>query len=144
MTTSGFFAAIIDVFEMIGVIALCVGFVISAWLSIRALAQGQGGAAAFQVLRRTLGGTILLGLEIFVAADIVRTLYAPTLEETLILGLIIVIRTVLSMSIQIEIDGVLPWRRALLTSGAQVLADAVNSGKNSESSRDGESSESSN
>ena len=43
----------------------------------------------------------------------------------LILGLIVVIRTVLSMAIQIEIEGVLPWRRALLTSGAQLLADQV-------------------
>ena len=43
----------------------------------------------------------------------------------LILGLIVVIRTVLSMSIQIEIDGVSPWRRALLRSGADVLASTA-------------------
>ena len=43
----------------------------------------------------------------------------------LYIGLIVLIRTVLSMSIQIEIDGVLPWRRALLTSGGQVLGEQI-------------------
>ena len=72
------------------------------------------------------GAAILLGLEILVAADLIRTITSkPSIEDALILGLIVLIRTVLSMSIQIEIEGVLPWRKALLTSGAQVLGDAV-------------------
>ncbi|WP_454137808.1 DUF1622 domain-containing protein [Microbacterium paulum] len=69
---------------------------------------------------------MLLGLEILVAADLIRTITSkPSIEDALILGLIVLIRSVLSMSIQIEIEGVLPWRKALLTSGAQVLGDAV-------------------
>ena len=61
-----------------------------------------------------------------VAADLIRTITSkPSMEDALILGLIVLIRTVLSMAIQIEIDGVLPWKRALLTSGAQVIADQV-------------------
>lgn len=80
------------------------------------------------VVVEVLGVGILLGLEVLVAADLVRTITSkPSLEDALILGLIVVIRTVLSMSIQIEIEGVLPWRRALTTSGAQVLADQVRS-----------------
>jgi hypothetical protein len=43
----------------------------------------------------------------------------------LILGIIVLIRTVLSMSIQIEIEGMLPWRRAMLTSGGQMLGESV-------------------
>lgn len=125
MTAEGFLLAIVLVFEVIGVIALCAGLVLSAVLAIRSLRRGEGGGAAFLVLRRSLGGSILLGLEIFVAADIMRTIFTPTLQEALTLGLIVIIRTVLSMSIQIEIDGVLPWRRALFTSGAQVVGGAV-------------------
>jgi uncharacterized membrane protein len=113
-------------FEVIGAIAMVVGFVISVVLGIRALQRGEGGAAAFQVLRNTLGGAILLGLEVLVAADLIRTITSkPSLEDAAILGLIVLIRTVLSMSIQIEIEGVLPWRRALLTSGGQVVGEAV-------------------
>ncbi len=82
--------------------------------------------AAFLTLRNTLGGAILLGLEVLVAADLIRTITSkPSLEDALILGLIVLIRTVLSMAIQIEIEGSLPWQRALLTSGAQVMADQV-------------------
>lgn len=123
MTASGFFHAIVLIIEVLGVIAVCAGIVIAAVLALRTLRR-EGGAAAFETLRRALGGSILLGLEIFVAADIIRTIYTPTLQETLILALIVVIRTVLSMSIQIEINGVVPWWRALLTGGAEVLASA--------------------
>ena len=113
-------------FEVIGAIAMVTGFAIAVVLGFRALRRSQGGAQAFTVLRTTLGGAILLGLEVLVAADLIRTITSkPSLEDAAILGLIVLIRTVLSMSIQIEIDGVLPWRRALLTSGAQVVAGSL-------------------
>lgn len=125
MTAAAVFDTVVLVFEAIGVVALCVGLVISGVVALRTLRRGEGGAAAFQTLRNALGGSILLGLEVFVAGDIIRTVFTPSLEEALNLGLIVVIRTVLSMSIQIEIDGVLPWKRALLTSGGQVLAKEI-------------------
>ncbi len=113
-------------FEAIGALAMIVGFVIAIVLGIRSLQRGEGGVAAFQVLRTTLGSAILLGLEVLVAADLIRTITSkPSLEDAAILGLIVLIRTVLSMSIQIEIEGSLPWRRALLTSGGKMLGDAV-------------------
>ncbi len=56
---------------------------------------------------------MLLGLSVLVAADLVRTVaVAPTVENVLILGLIVLIRTFLSFSPEIEIEGVAPWRRA--------------------------------
>lgn len=125
MRIDDLFEVIVSAIEIIGVGAVVVGFIIAAVLSVRALRRGAGGTAAYHVLRTTIGGSILLGLEIFVAADIIHTLSAPSLEDAAVLGLIVVIRTVLSMSIQIEIDGVLPWRRALLTSGSQVVAGAI-------------------
>lgn len=81
--------------------------------------------SAFQVLRRLIGSPILLGLEILVAADLIRTIVTPSLEEAAKRALIVAIRTVLSISIQIEIEGLLPWKRALLTNGGQMLAETV-------------------
>jgi len=113
-------------FEAIGAATMVVGFGVALVLGIRSLRRGEGGQRAFSVLRTTLGSAILLGLEVLVAADLVRTITSkPSLEDAAILGLIVLIRTVLSISIQIEVEGVLPWRRALLTSGGQMLGAAV-------------------
>lgn len=125
MNVEAVFDAIVIGIEALGVAAVVIGFAIAVVLAVRSLAGGAGGRAAFQTLRTAIGGSILLGLEIFVAADIIRTISTPSLEDAAVLGLIVIIRTVLSMSIQIEIDGVAPWRRALLTSGGEVLADEI-------------------
>jgi len=120
------FTVVAVVFECVGALAMVIGFVVAVVLGARALRRGHGGTKAFTTLRTTLGGAILLGLEILVAADLIRTITSkPSIEDALILGLIVLIRTVLSMSIQIEIDGTLPWRRALLGSGAQVVAREI-------------------
>lgn len=73
----------------------------------------QRTANAYRQYRQDLGRAILLGLEFLVAGDIIRTVVvAPTLENVLILGLIVLIRTFLSFSLQLEIDGRWPWQRA--------------------------------
>src|SRR6266576_3946506 len=59
-----------------------------------------------------VGRAILLGLEFLIAGDIIRTVVvAPTLQNVLVLGLIVLIRTFLSLSLQLEIEGRLPWHR---------------------------------
>ena len=64
-------------------------------------------------MRSYFGSSILLGLEVLVAADLIRTVAVePTLENVAVLGLMVVIRTVLSLSLEIEIDGRLPRQRA--------------------------------
>ena len=68
---------------------------------------------------------MLFALEILVAADLIRTVaVAPTLANVAVLGLIVLIRTFLSFSLEIEIEGVPPWRR-LATSGAAIAARAA-------------------
>jgi Protein of unknown function (DUF1622) len=68
---------------------------------------------------------LLLSLENLVAADLIRTVaVAPTAGNVLVLGLIVLIRTFLSFSLEIEIDGIWPWRRAL-ASGATTVAQAT-------------------
>jgi uncharacterized membrane protein len=129
-----FFGSVTIAFEVLGALAMVVGTVIAAVLCVRSLSRGDGGEAAFTTLRNTLGGAILLGLEVLVAADLLRTITSPpSLEDALILGLIVLIRTVLSFSIQVEIDGVAPWRRALLTSGGQLIGDAVGKDRRAQS-----------
>lgn len=67
----------------------------------------------YRPLRRHLGASILLGLEFLVAADIIRTVaLTPDLRSVAILGAIVVIRTFLSYSLQLEVDGSLPWKGA--------------------------------
>ncbi len=79
------------------------------------LRRSDRPAKAYLVLRQAFGGTLLLGLEILVAADLLRTVaVAPTLDNVFVLGLIVAIRTFLSFSLETEIEGVAPWRRALI------------------------------
>jgi uncharacterized membrane protein len=68
---------------------------------------------AYRAYRQDLGRAILLGLEFLIAGDIIRTVVvAPTLENMLILALIVVIRSFLSMALQLEVEGRWPWQRA--------------------------------
>lgn len=120
------FSYIATFFEILGTAAMVGGIFIAGWLSIRSLGRGESGTRAFTLLRETMGSAILLGLEILVAADLVRTITSnPSMKDAVILGLIVLIRTVLSMSIQIEIEGVLPWNKALLQSGGQMLNKVI-------------------
>jgi uncharacterized membrane protein len=109
--------------EAIGVAVLIVGLVWSVVVATR-MWRAAGGRRAYQALRETFGGVLLLGLEILVAADLIRTVaISPTLQSVAVLGLIVLIRTFLSFSLQVEIDGVPPWRRAV-TGGAAAIARA--------------------
>ena len=65
---------------------------------------------SYRQLRRDLGKAILLGLEILVAADIIATVVTePTMQKVLTLGVIVLIRTFLSLSLQVELEGKFPW-----------------------------------
>ena len=67
----------------------------------------------YRTFRQNLGRGILLGLEFLVAADIIRTVAVePTLQSVSVLGLIVLIRTFLSMALEVEVDGRWPWQRA--------------------------------
>jgi uncharacterized membrane protein len=97
-------------FEAVGVAVILGGFVLAFYRAAKQ--QRTTGTGAFETLRATFGRSILLGLEILIAADLVRTI---TVELTFynlgVLGALIGIRTVLSLSLEVEIDGQWPWRR---------------------------------
>ena len=70
------------------------------------------GAGSYERLRRNLGRVILVGLEVLIVADIIRTIIVDqTLESVTVLGVVVVIRIVLSFSLEVEIDGAWPWQR---------------------------------
>jgi uncharacterized membrane protein len=103
---------IAQIFEYIGGGVLCAGLLWSVVLAVGTWRR-DGGRAAYLQVRATFGGVLLLGLEILVAADLIRTVaVSPTLENVAVLGVIVLIRTFLSFSLQIEIDGRVPWKRA--------------------------------
>ena len=131
-TFTGLMDHVAQGFEALGVAILAVGVIWSFVLAVMAGRRSGWSAKAYLVLRQAFGGTLLLGLEVLVAADLVRTVaVAPTLDNVLVLGLIVVIRTVLSFSLETEIEGVAPWRRALI-SGAGTIRRASGSALDSE------------
>lgn len=104
--------AVAQAFEVVGVAILILGAV---WTAARAVAERGHGTDTYESMRRRFGRTLLLGLEVLVAADIVKTVAVEsTLESVLVLAVLVVVRTVLSLSLDAEIDGVAPWRRAEL------------------------------
>jgi uncharacterized membrane protein len=116
-----FFERATQAFEVLGVSSMVLGTGYAIGLAIVTWRRADG-ARAFKILRNSIGGAILLGLELLVAADIVKTVTSkPSLTDAAILGMIVLIRTVLSFTIEVEIDGVAPWRKALMT-GPGVLA----------------------
>ena len=103
----------VKAFEVLGVLILIVGGFIALVGCVVELAHGRDPSRAFDEVRARLGRAILLGLEILVVADIIRTIVvSPTLSSALTLGLIVVVRIALSFAIDIEVDGIVPWRKA--------------------------------
>ncbi|NVP56932.1 DUF1622 domain-containing protein [Mycoplana rhizolycopersici] len=97
--------------EFFGVSVILVGVVVATIGYIRDLLSSRRGAA-YENYRANLGRGILLGLEILIGADIIATIISPlTWESVGLLGLIVLIRTFLSFSLEAEIDGHWPWAR---------------------------------
>jgi uncharacterized membrane protein len=112
-------------FEIAAALILVFGLLFAFFLAARVYTRTHDGKATYRTLRQSFGGVILLGLEVLVAGDLIRTVaVTPTLTNVAVLGLIVLIRTFLSFSLEIEIDGVPPWRRGLV-SGATVVRNAA-------------------
>jgi uncharacterized membrane protein len=104
--------AVSAAFGLIGVGVVVVGFATSLVKGVR-LWPSTGASGAYVGIRSTFGRSILLGLEVLVAGDIIRTVaLQPTLANLAVLGLLVVIRTFLAWSLEVEIDGRWPWTRA--------------------------------
>jgi uncharacterized membrane protein len=113
-------------FEVFAVSVLLVGLIWSLVMAGRVWRRSGDARRGYALLREFFGGVLLLAVEILVAADLIRTVaVTASLESVAVLGLIVLIRTFLSFSLEIEIEGVAPWRRAVAGSGAGVLSRAA-------------------
>ena len=99
--------------EVLGILTLIVGLAAALVRAGLALLGGRGAEEGYRIVRTVFGRSILLGLEFLVAADIIRTVAVePSLQNVAVLGVIVLIRTFLSFSLGVEIDGRWPWQRA--------------------------------
>ena len=102
--------------EILGVATVLVGLAAALVSGALGLLGGDGPGSVYRTIRAVFARSILLGLEFLVAADIIRTVAVqPSLENVAVLGLIIFIRTFLSFSLEVELDGRWPWARGSST-----------------------------
>lgn len=101
------------VLELLGAVIIVGSVGVSTLLFLINGARSTDWRQAYRNYRANLGRGILLGLELLVGADIISTITAPlTLQTVGLLGLVVLIRTFLSFSLETEIEGCWPWRRA--------------------------------
>ena len=111
MTFTEVMDGVVRGFEIAGVAVLAAGGLIALAVCARDLFRGPP-RLAYERLRQNLGRCILLGLEVLIIADIVLTVTIDqTIESALTLGIIVLVRTFLSFSLEIELEGTVPWHR---------------------------------
>ena len=102
---------VVKAFEVAGVTIFAIGSIVALVNAARTLRRGER-RRAYEGARQDVGRAVLLGLEVLIIADIVETITVdPTLQSAGTLALIVLVRTFLSFSLEIELEGVVPWRR---------------------------------
>ena len=98
--------------DFIGIVVILAGTALSILLTLIKLVKGRGAHALYKSFRNSLARSILLGLEFLIAGDIIRSVAGDiNLESVIILGIIVIIRTIISMEFELEINGRWPWQR---------------------------------
>jgi len=117
--------------DFAGVAVMVIGAVVSLPLAIRGhqprqLPPGAEKLSFYRSYRQLLGRSILLGLELLVAADIIRTVaVTPTFVSVGVLAIIVLIRTFLSFSLELEITGRWPWQKEASAARSGATASAA-------------------
>jgi uncharacterized membrane protein len=124
VTYREFFSHVVDVVEAVGATILVVGG-LGAFMRYAYELVVQRDRDTFGDLRKNLGRVILLGLEVLIIADIIRTIVVDqSVESVAVLGIIVIIRVVLSFSLEVEIDGMWPWNRWRLPPDSPAVDDS--------------------
>ena len=101
------------VIEALAVAIICAAVLVGTIVYAAEILSRRANEGSYTNFRRRIGRALLLGLEILVAADVIRTVaLEPSLQNILILGLLIIIRTFLSWSLILEVEGRWPWQPA--------------------------------
>lgn len=98
--------------EIAGVAAIVLGVVASIVALVVRMVRRVPDADVYRLARRDIGRSILFGLELLVAGDIIRTVVvSPTFTSVGVLAIVVLIRTFLSFTLELEISGRWPWQR---------------------------------
>jgi uncharacterized membrane protein len=101
------------VIEYLGVAVVVLGVILASVIFLREGLSARDWRCAYGRYRANLGRGILIGLELLVAADIIATVTAPLTPSSVgLLAAVVLIRTFLSFSLETEIEGRWPWKRA--------------------------------
>lgn len=112
MTYEQYIDDVVKVVETVGTGIMVIGGLGAFLAFLRDAAADSRRVGSYERLRRNLGRCILLGLEVLIVADIVRTVVVDqTFQSVTVLGIIVLIRILLSFSLDVEIDGAWPWNR---------------------------------
>jgi uncharacterized membrane protein len=131
--TQSFIAVIGEIIDIAGVVVIATGAVIGIGLFARDLARQVQLIDAYGRLRTFLGRSLLLGLEFLVAGDVIKTVAVePTFDSVVVLAIIVLVRTVLSLSIDVEVDGRWPWQAAATQSARGQSSENTSAGTWSE------------
>lgn len=97
--------------DAVGVAVIVIAIAVAAVAFARGLTRDEPFDSSYRQLRQSIGRGILLGLELLVAGDIIRTVaISPTFTSVGVLALIVIIRTFLSFSLEVELTGRWPWQ----------------------------------
>ena len=97
--------------DVAGVLVIVFGGLLATILFVRRALRREESSASYRAYRQSLGRAILLGLEFLVAGDIIRTVaVSPTFTSVGVLAVIVVVRTFLSFSLEVELEGRWPWQ----------------------------------
>jgi uncharacterized membrane protein len=120
-------SGVVRVVEAVGAGIMVIGGLGAFLVFASQVLHAETAAGSYDALRRNLSRCILLGLEVLIVADIVRTIIVdPTIASVTVLGIIVLIRILLSFSLEVEIDGVWPWRRSQLDGSQDATAPPDN------------------
>ena len=105
--------------ELLAVVIIVATILVASMIYVAMILGGRGSGDTYREYRHRVARALLLGLEILVAADIIRTVaLEPTLRNVIILGLLVLIRTFLSWGLVVEIEGRWPWQSQPVAEGA--------------------------
>jgi uncharacterized membrane protein len=127
--TQEIIVVISEVIDFAGVVIIALGAFLGVILCAQDLLRQERAVDAYSRLRTFIGRSLLLGLEFLVAGDIIKTVaIEPTFDSVIVLAIIVLVRTVLSLSIDVEIDRRWPWQaaqQASLTEAAPVRTPEI-------------------
>lgn len=130
MSSTDVIELVARVMEGLGVAVILFGTLLATVTFLRQWRQRTAGPVMYRTYRRGLAQAILLGLEFLVGGDIIRTVaIQPTLTNVGVLAAIVAIRTVLSLSMQLEIEGRWPWQQPATATAASVQAEEIGDGR---------------